>query len=311
MKRQMSSVPTLLTIIAIILMSCRNERGKKPSSTHANTDIHPFEGTSAETATKFESEVVSLTESAEFGITFTADMKTLFFTSKRGEDKDFCIYTSRFENNKWQPAGIASFSGKYFDADAFIDPQDDKLYFFSMRPRGKDTIPLEMPNIWYTGKKEGSWAEPKMIKGDINSPTSGEGYLSLTKNGTMYFSTMGRLEGKQHDIFKSTSSDHMFSEPEYVEIDIDTSFSNPFISPDEDFLLIDSRQAGGLGGNDLYFVKRLRGNTWSKPVNIGPKINTPGDEGTPSLSPDGKWLFFSRDGDIYFISAEAALSDML
>ena len=298
---------TFLITLFLLSISCQQQNTKKPPS----TDKYPFKTTSDTIATKFAPDIVSLPESAEFGITFTQDMKTLFFTSKRNGDNNFSIYTSRFKNNKWQRATIATFSGTYFDADAFIDQKSGRLYFFSMRPIGNDTVPLKMPNIWYTQKKGHSWMKPKMVEGGINSRTSGEGYLSLTESTTMYLSTVGRLKEKKHDIFKSTYINQKFSKPEYVEIDIETDFSNPYISPKEDFLIIDSRQPGGLGGNDLYFVQRIRGNTWSKPVNMGSKINTAGDEGTPSLSPDGKWFFFSRDGDIYFIGAEAVLKDLL
>ncbi|MEM1336806.1 MAG: hypothetical protein AAGF96_03605 [Bacteroidota bacterium] len=296
-----------------VFNSCM-ELGKQKDTAVQNerNALVPFAEMVAETPIKFEPDVVSLEESAEFGITFTQDMKTLFFTSKRGEDEHFTIYTSSFKAGKWQTAKVASFSGSYFDADACIAPDGQQLFFFSMRPtEEKDTIPLEMPNIWYTLKKGELWETPKPVEGLLNTPTSGEGYLSMSRDNTIYFSSVGRLQNKPHDVFKSQLAGEDYSEPQYVTLDIETNFSNPFIAPNEDYLIIDSRQPGGLGGNDLYFVKHIGDNKWASPVNMGGLINTIGDEGTPSLSPDGKWFFFSRDGDIYFVSAEKAFEKVL
>jgi hypothetical protein len=66
---------------------------------------------------------------------------------------------------------------------------------------------------------------------------------------------------------------------------------HPFISPDEDFLLFN-------GKGDIYIAFRTKEGNWSEPINIGNKINTTEyDETCPSLSPDGKFIFFSRYND--------------
>ena len=297
-----------LKIIGLVLCtvlftwSCKESSGNKTSE--EKKEIDPFEKVNAKSAIKFEADKISTEGTAEFGITFTKDMQSLFFTSKREGDKNFTIYTSNYVDGKWETPIAAPFSGNYFDADAFIGPEGKKLFFFSMRPFPGDTTTLDKPNIWYVESKDVDWTEPKLLEGAVNTNTSGEGYLSLTNENTMYFSSVGRMEGKKHDIFKSNHSQRRYLEPEYVEIAIETTFSNPYISPSEDYLIIDSEQPGGLGGSDLYFVKRTGPNTWEEPKNMGPLINTEGDEGTPSLSPDGKWFFFSRDGDIYYIESD-------
>ena len=263
----------------------------------------------AQEATVFLPGNISMDSSAEFGISvlnseFTPDLKQLFFTSNRSKTKNFHIYTSKYENGKWQNANLASFSGRYFDADAFVTLDGENVFFFSMRPLNNDSIPLKAPNIWYVEHDNKGWSQAKLIDSTINRVNSGEGYMSFTKNNTIYFSSVGREEGRKHDIYKSVFLNDSYSEPEFVNVDIETNFSNPYVSSDETFIIIDSKQAGGYGGNDL-FISFREGNHWTHPRNLGPKVNTNMDEGTPSITPDGKLFFFSRDGDIYYISVQS------
>ena len=51
---------------------------------------------------------------------------------------------------------------------------------------------------------------------------------------------------------------------------------------------------GGYGMRDLYLTLHLPDGTWSKPRNLGPRINSAYFECTPRISPDKKYLFFTR-----------------
>ncbi len=89
----------------------------------------------------------------------------------------------------------------------------------------------------------------------------------------------------------------------------DPEFSNlhPALSGDGRTLVFASNRPGGFGGFDLY-VSFLRPNGWSRPVNLGPEVNSPANEAYPFLAPDGK-LYFASDAprnaqppnfDLYF-----------
>lgn len=71
--------------------------------------------------------------------------------------------------------------------------------------------------------------------------------------------------------------------------------STPAFSPDGTELYFASNRPGGFGGIDLYKATRLANADFGNPVNLGPEINTPGNELFPRLAPDGKF-FFSSDG---------------
>ena len=290
-----------LTLLLIISWSC-NTNTQSSISSKNEPSSSPLGNQIIREATLFAPEIVSQKESDEFGISFTPDMHTLFFTSQKKGDQHFSIYTSSFSGGKWNTATIAPFSGDFFDADAFVTLDGQKIFFFSMRPLKNDTVPLEAPNIWFVEKSNQSWSAPQYLTPNINSPKSGEGYVSLSKNNTIYFSSVGREEGLLHDIYKADLNNGEYGKPVFVDIDIQTNFSNPYISPDEDFIIIDSKEAGGYGGNDLYICYK-KNDKWQTPKNLGPLVNTEKDEGTPSITPDGQWFFFSRSGDIYYISA--------
>ena len=90
-----------------------------------------------------------------------------------------------------------------------------------------------------------------------------------------------------------------WSEPKNMGILPDSLVAaHPAISPDGLTLYFVSDIAGGFGKKDIWKVTRLRpGDSWSKPVNLGPDINTPGDELFPYSREDGT-LYFSSDGQI-------------
>jgi hypothetical protein len=82
--------------------------------------------------------------------------------------------------------------------------------------------------------------------------------------------------------------------------------AHPLISPDERFLVFDAYGPdafGGSGDDDFYISVRLEDGTWSEPSHLE-EISTPGFNMTASLSPDGKYLFYYANHDIYWVSAE-------
>ncbi|MBS1934293.1 MAG: OmpA family protein, partial [Bacteroidetes bacterium] len=70
----------------------------------------------------------------------------------------------------------------------------------------------------------------------------------------------------------------------------------PSLSPDKRDLYFTSNRAGGFGGNDIYVCHRLPNGRWSEPENLGPEINTVGDESTPFIHADNQSLYFTSNG---------------
>ncbi len=97
---------------------------------------------------------------------------------------------------------------------------------------------------------------------------------------------------------------------------------DPGIAPDESFMVVTSMNLpGGYGLRDLYLTLRLPDGTWSTPQNLGPRINSAYFECGPRISPDKKYLFFTRSngwgyyggpgdtGDIYWVELKEYLPE--
>lgn len=82
-----------------------------------------------------------------------------------------------------------------------------------------------------------------------------------------------------------------------------------FISPSQDYLLVDARNIADeqRKDSDLYAYFKNKDGTWTKPINLGIEVNSAFDETVTSITPDGKYLFFSRRNngqqlDVFWVS---------
>lgn len=98
-------------------------------------------------------------------------------------------------------------------------------------------------------------------------------------------------------LFASYFRGNGFTTPIWMPLNEEETWwnSTPAFSPDGKELYFASNRPGGFGGIDLYKATRLANSDFGNPVNLGPTINTPGNELFPRLAPDGKF-FFSSDG---------------
>jgi hypothetical protein len=161
--------------------------------------------------------------------------------------------------------------------------------------------PKEDTDIWMMKKSgEGAaaateWSAPEHLAA-VNSETN-EWFPTVSKNGNLYFGSE-RLGGKgKCDLYVSRLVDGKYQTPENLGEPINTTANEvePFIAPDESYIIF----AGtGLpesrGAYDIY-VSFRRDGAWTKPVNLGDKINSVGWDFSPKLSPDGKWFFFTSN----------------
>jgi hypothetical protein len=81
-----------------------------------------------------------------------------------------------------------------------------------------------------------------------------------------------------------------------------------FISPDEKYIIYCSERPDSKGKGDLYISFKNDKGEWQPAKNMGTPINTEGYEFCPFVTSDGKFLFFSRGGDIYWVAAEVISS---
>lgn len=146
--------------------------------------------------------------------------------------------------------------------------------------------------------KKGKWSTPVPVEG-INSESE-EGLPSVSFDYRELFFTRceaGKREQRGCVIMYSQKSGASWSDPKNLGLLPDSLVAaHPAISPDGMTLYFVSELPGGFGGKDIYYTTRQSNEVaWTKPVNIGPDINTKGDELFPYVREDGT-LYFSSDG---------------
>jgi len=238
-------------------------------------------------------EGVLSTPDDEFGATPSPDGKTIYFDKTVPPHYLYIICESHLVNGKWSAPEVMPFSGIYRDSDPVLSADGNTMYFASDRPvNGKDEHRFQ---IWQVKRLGEKWGEPTLVPGVINSEES-QVFASVTNDGTMYF-TSSRKNG-QYDIYRSKLMNGKYG----VAEDLGPLVNHPgvwsleaWVAPDESYLLIGSfGREGGYGNSDLFVSFRQDG-VWTKPVNLGPEINTAAREYSARVSANGKWLYYASE----------------
>jgi len=234
----------------------------------------------------------------ELNAAFTPDGQTVYFSKNVG-DRTGVIVLSRQTGGKWGTPEVASFSGQYSDYDPFVSPDGSRLLWISNRP--VDDKKKDDYDIWMVEKRAGGWGPPIHLPAPINTDAE-EFYPSVTAKGTLYFSsTRPGGMGRGGDIYRAERDGGTYGAPKSLgdSVNSATHDADPYIAPDESFLVFASYgRPGAVGDGDLY-VSHRRNGAWSAARRLDHGINTPAREYCPIVSPDGKWLYFtSFRGDI-------------
>jgi len=124
--------------------------------------------------------------------------------------------------------------------------------------------------------------------------TAGEYSPSVSADGKTLVFQSNRLDKRSWLLFITYLTPSGWTEPKPLENINSGSFDGtPFLTYDQNHLLISSRRPGGLGQTDIW-ISRRRGMTWETPVNLGAPINSAAYDGFASMTADGKTLYFQR-----------------
>lgn len=191
----------------------------------------------------------------------------------------------------------ADFCPMYLGADC------DQIYYTSTTEKAtgdkkSEITGMKNADVFFSKKNEkGEWERPEPVEGELNTEFD-EGIVAFSPDAQTMYLTKARRElnaPTSVEIYSSTRSDAKWSAPVKFEITADTlsTFGHPAVSPDGEYLYFVSDMPGGYGGKDIWRIslKERQGSL----VNLGPDINTEGNDDFPYVRSDGS-LYFSSDG---------------
>lgn len=194
----------------------------------------------------------------ERNVVFTPDGKELYYCLYGAPHGVFLFM--RKVNGRWTSPRVPHFSGRY-QGELAISPDGNTIVFSSNQPF-------------------------------VNSEGFA-GYPSLSARGNLYFFSEREGGVGMDDIYVSEWANGKYAESQKLGDSINTNFpeADPFIAPDESYMIFCRREEGR--GWDLFISYREEGGSWSLAKNMGETINSDATEYCPSVSADGKYLFFT------------------
>jgi outer membrane protein OmpA-like peptidoglycan-associated protein/tetratricopeptide (TPR) repeat protein len=220
------------------------------------------------------------------------------------------IKSAEFRKKTYQFA--IDYANSHPDKDYVFAPQNmgdsintaDLEYFPSLTIDGKKLIFTRRINnkesFYESDKQNEIWGKAFPLVGKINSPDNNVGAQNISQDGQWLVYTgcnfprgMGSC-----DLYISYLTKNGWSEPQNLGWNVNSEFweSTPSLSPDKRDLYFSSNRPGGYGGKDIWVSHRTDNGNWSVPENLGPDINTAGDESTPFIHADNQTLYFNSNG---------------
>ena len=206
----------------------------------------------------------------------------------------------------FEPHRLKGVSSSYDEALPYITLDGSECFFLRRqpvsRPRTYYARELDEPR-WQLCRS--AWADSQFTSGaPLPAPFNGgspEGSVSLTADGSeLYYSVITPAGSYANsDIYRVCRHGGRWGEAERLGCQINSPQSwesQPFVSPDGQHLYFASNRKGGYGGIDIWCSHRLPNGDWSRPSNLGPAVNTPGNDKAPFLAADGQTLYFLSDG---------------
>ncbi len=202
----------------------------------------------------------------------------------------------------FNPLIIEGVSTEYDEYLPAISP-DQELIFFTRRylKKGIDIITPTFQEEFISSKIENDiFSVGQPLSYPFNIEDNEGGACISIDNNLLFFTKCSRVSGNYNncDIFYSEKKDGKWGEIQSFGKEICPMYSwesQPSLSSDGKSIIFASDREGGYGGVDLYIINKDNNGLWSKPISLGPKINSENNEKSPFLHTDGKTLFFASD----------------
>jgi len=230
------------------------------------------------------------TPADEYGLAFAPDGRRAYWVRRADRSGDETIVWADRAADGWT-APRPVFETGHHDVEPFVSPDGARLLFASTRAssaEGDDAY-----DLWVSEATEGGWSDPVRLPATVNGDGY-DNYPSVARNGNLYFgSRRPGSEGIDLYVARFVGGEYLEAETLGPVINSSATDADPYIAPDESFLIFSSTRDGGYGSGDLYLSTRADGR-WSEPVNLGPAVNDEEFDYAPTLSPDGSEMVYAK-----------------
>lgn len=286
----------LFTISALAaLVSCRAPPRTAPTAEQTPHGSAPTAEPAPRGPALFGAGLFS-TSAWDFFIAFSPGQTRALFGRADDAFERFAIFESRVDGQgRWSRPTRPRLASPWSDADPHISPDGRAVYFISNRPLDGGSDPRPIHDIFVAKlAADGEWGEAVRLPAPVNDGATDRWSPSVDRAGDLYFGA--ELPGTRggSDLWVSHVVDGVYQPPVNLGDAINTSAHEvePWISPDASYLIFAAlHRNDGAGGYDLFLSQRS-GSTWSvaEPLRA---INTPANEWNHSVSPDGRWVYFT------------------
>lgn len=268
----------------------------------------------------------------EYGMLFTADEKTVIFTSGRegttGGRRDEIdgmyyedIYISHLKDSTWsEPEKIDNrINTKNHDASVALSHDGHKMIFYRY---SMDALFHKSGDLYITEYVKGRWSKPDHLESGINSKGWEPSACFSLDDERLFFSSNreGGFGGTDLYVIEKVR-DGSWGKPENLGplINTDKNEDAPYLHPDGETFYFASEGHGSVGGYDIYktTIEDEHGLLFSAPENLGFPINTPDDDLDFHVSPNGKRVYFADnrdeglgDKDIWYVNLDYEETNM-
>ena len=233
----------------------------------------------------------------DFFIAFSPDERDVLFCRANDDFSTYDIYeTRRGPDGHWRAPSKPPFAATWSNADPHIAPDGRTVFFVSNR-LGPDARGSQATyDIWYAAREpDGEWGEARLVPPPVSMPGVDEFSPAVAANGDLYFGSERPGGRGGFDLWVARRIDGMYQAPVNLGDSVNTAGNEvePWIAPDAAYLIFSGTgRSDSVGRYDLYVSRSLNG-VWQRAELLGHGVNTTASDFNQSVSPEGRWLYFS------------------
>jgi hypothetical protein len=236
--------------------------------------------------------IVSLPNRNEAVITFSPDGASVFFYISNSNP--YTMYAT-YTNNHWTTPVLIPFSVGRLTGEPSFAYNGNRVYMFATNAVNH----VGLSDLSYSEKQGTNWSHPISLGNPPNSEVY-QYHPCIVGDTSVYFSS------NEGDIIRCQYDNGAYLDRVILPVPVNhigaQTWGDPYITPDENYMILKSIREEGYGQNDLYISYKKPDGAWTNPKNLGNIINTPGNETSGDITPDGLYMTYGRNNDLYWVS---------